>query len=517
MGNKVLHTVLLIHLLLTAAAGQDSSAVLSLNTFNIIGIYNPWLSTSNPAGMAFNPRLFPAEIDLDYYGERGDFKKVQQGEKLNDFRIDARSYAKTGKSLFYGNFYYRKSFEKGTNYTDVYNPYRGTPYTLIDSIGGDIYDREFFFLDGAFTTPLSRNLSLGLSTRLDVGLASQDRDPRPMNKVLKLNLSPGLLFRLPVLNIGINFLYSYYNEDIEIEVIEQNKEYVFFQMHGLATYTSHEANSFYRLYKQNKIGFAGQMDMHLGKINDLAGIRLQYALETADDGRKASNATWSTIKNDSRYKINSLYVFNITTINKEFFIHWLKADLKLSGMLGTEIIQRLETSGETGISNWVTYADEEKYDASELQASLEYRLMKMKRPYVRNCEMDFNVNYHKYEQDYYIPDREEGYSHLIFSLKYGKSFYPGRHLITVAGDLWYKRNLSSTLNFTKNNFFYNKLLLPDHLFQTYNYYAPGIDLAWEIPMKKIFNKYFFNTNFKLYVAETGATRSVFSFSTGLIF
>jgi hypothetical protein len=516
MRNRFWHIILLFILCLPDLSGQDSSVVLSLNTFEVIGLVNPWLSTGNPAGMAFNPRLFPGEVKAGYDGQWGGYKKAQQGGRLNSYSFGARSYTAAGNSVFFGSFRYNKSFEKGTHYTDVNDPYRGTPYLLIDTIGGDIYDREFFAIKGVMTTPLGGRVFLGLSSSLDVGLASQNRDPRPMNKVLDLNLSPGLVIKLPVVDVGINLLYDYYNEDIEIEIIEKNKEYDFFMMHGLATRTSHEAKSFYRLYKNNRAGASVQFDLKLGTVKSLFGARLQYGLETADDGRKAGDATWSSIKNDSRLKINMLDVFNITTIGKGPYIHSLKANLSMTGMLGTEIIQRLETP-ETGVSNWVTYAKEEKYDASETKVSFSYRMMKMKSPFLKNYELAAGVDYYDYTQDYYLPDRKEAYSNLLLSLEFGKSFYAGRHLLTLSCDLLYKENLSSTLDFMEDSFFFKELVSPDHRYNTSNYFAPALGVAWEIPVKKIFSKYFFNTHYQLYLADSDDTRSYFSFGTGLIF
>ncbi len=517
MSTKLLYSALLIHLLLATAAGQDSTSYVSQGSFDIIRLLNPWLSGSNPAGMAFNPELYPGEMKLDYYSEKGDYKQVQHGDKLNSYSFGTRSYSKIGNSLFYGCFNYNKSFEKGTDYTNINDPGRETPYLLTDSIGGDVYDRELFSIEGKMSTPLGHAIMLGLAGSLDVGLATQDRDPRPMNKVLKLSLSPGLVFSLPSIKIGVNLLYSYYNEDIEIDIIEANKEHDFFQMHGLGTYIFHEARSFNRLYKQNRIGTEGQLNYKHGNINNMSAIKLQYATETADDGRKAGNASWSYIKNDSRLDINSMEAFNTTTISKNSFIHYLDAGLKISGMLGTEIIQRLETSGTTGATNWVTYAEEEKFDASRLDASLAYSLIKMKDLYLRDYEVGFILNYNSYKQSYYIPDRKEGYANISASLDMGRSFYIGRQVLSISCGLKYKRNISASLDFAEDSFFYNELLLPDHIFTTAGYYAPSIDLGWETEINKIFSKYFFNTSIDLYLADNDRHRTIFSFSTGVIF
>jgi len=502
---------------LANAVGQDSIRTASLNSFDLMPVLNPWLYSTNPAGLSLNPNILPGKMNLAYRAETGDYKRVQQGDNINHYYFQTQRYTKIENTFFYGSFSYDKSFDKGTDYSNVNNPYRGTPYLLIDTIGNDIYDREFFTLKGVLSTSLDNNISWGLSTEINVGLASQNRDPRPQNKVLKLSISPGLLFSYSKLNIGFNLLYSYYNEDISIDIIEQYEQMAFFQLHGLGTYISHVAGSFNRLYKQNSFGGETQVNYKSGNINSLTGARLLYVKEIANDGRKAAHASWSYIKNDSELEGTNLEIYNTTTINHNSSIHYFHTNLKITNMLGTEIIQRIETSGETGATNWVTYAKEEKYCSTLIDAEFSYNYLKMKEEFVRNYEFTFALNYYGFEQSYYIPDREKTYKNFILSLSFDKSFYLNKHAFSISAGLRYKKNISSRLNFEENTFIYNEILLPDYNFLTSNFYAPRFELSYEIPLNKIFNKYFFMTSIDLYRGNNDQTRTIFNFSTGVIF
>ena len=499
------------------AESQDSIHVVSLNSFDLIQVLNPWLFSTNPAGLSLNPNILPGKMVLGYHAETGDYKRVQQGENINHYNFQTQRYTKTENTFLYGNFSYDKSFEKGIDYSDVNNPYRGTPYLLIDTIGNDIYDREFFSLEGKLSTPINHNISWGLSTGLNVGLASQNRDPRPKNKVLNLSVSPGLLFSFSKLNLGFNLLYNYYNEDISISIIEENKQIAFFQLHGLGTNIYHVASSFSRLYKQYSLGGETQVNYRSGNLNSLSGAKLQYIKEIANDGRKAGNASWSCIKNDSELEGIKLEIYNSTIINNNSSIHHFYTNLKINNMLGTEIIQRLETSAESGITNWVTYANEEKYCSTQIDAGFSYNYLKMKEEFFRNYEFKFAVNYHGFEQTYYLPNREEVYKNLMFSLGFDKSFYLSSHIFSISAGFKYKKNISSNQNFEENNFIIDKILLPDFNFLTSNFYAPWFKLSYEIPLNKIFDKYFFMTSVNLYRGNNNQTRTIFNFSTGVIF
>lgn len=516
-SNFIYTSILLFHLVVPNTIGQDSIPAVSLNSFDLMPVLNPWLSSTNPAGLSLNPSILPGKMNLGYHHETGDFKRVQQGESLNHYNFQTQRYTKIENTFFYGSFSYDKSFEKGIDYSNVNNPYRGTPYLLIDTIGNDIYDREFFSLKGVLSTPLNHYISWGISSDFNVGLASQNRDPRPRNKVLKLSVSPGLLFSYSKLDIGFNLLYSYYNEDIGIDIIEKFRQMAFFQLHGLGTYITHVAGSFNRLYKQNSFGGEAQVNYKAGSITSLLGVKLLYVKEIANDGRKAGDASWSYVKNDSEFEGTNLEIYNTTIINHNSSIHYFHSIVKINSMLGAEILQRIETSGETDATNWVTYAKEEKYCSYLIDAELSYSYLKMKEEFIRNYEFKFAVNYYGFEQAYYIPNREESYKNLILSLGFDKSFYLNSHIFSISTGLKYKQNISSNLNFEENTFIYYNILLPDYNFLTTDFYAPWLKLSYEIPLNIIFDKYFFMTRVDLYRGNNDQTRTIFNFSTGVIF
>ncbi len=134
-------SILLLHLVVPNAVGQDSIPAISLNSFDLMPVLNPWLSSTNPAGLSLNPNILPGKMNLAYSTETGDYKRVQQGDNINHYNFQTQRYTKIENTFFYGSFSYNKSFEKGIDYSDVNNPYRGTPYLLIDTIGNDICEQ----------------------------------------------------------------------------------------------------------------------------------------------------------------------------------------------------------------------------------------------------------------------------------------------------------------------------------------------------------------------------------------
>jgi hypothetical protein len=158
-------------------------------------------------------------MNFNYNLKEGDYKRVQEGENLNAYSLQSEAYNRIKEVNFYGNFSYDKSFENGLNYSNTNNPYRASPYDMIDTLGNDNYNREFFTLNGAFSKSFSLKTIFGIAYDFNVGVSVQDRDPRPQNKVLDISLRPGFIYDLSKIKLGLNLIYNYYNEEIDIDII----------------------------------------------------------------------------------------------------------------------------------------------------------------------------------------------------------------------------------------------------------------------------------------------------------
>jgi len=518
MKNKLLFTFILsLSFLTTNAQVSDSINIDSYNSLELIEVLNPWLLSSNPAGLVLNPEISPGKMNIAYHGEDGDYKRIQQGENYSKYSFQTERYKKKANTFYYGNFSYDKSLEKGVFYSNVNDPYRGSPYLLIDTIGNDIYDREFFTLRGDLATPLYKNISWGFSSDLNVGLASQDRDPRPKNKVLNLSLSQGLLFSFSKINVGFNLLYSYYNEDIEIDIIKANTQMDFFQLLGLGSYTSYEAGSFYRLYKRNSMGGDAQLNYKSGKINSLLGSSFLYIDETADDGHKLGDASWNFMKNDSKLEGILFEIYNSTTITNNSSIHLINANYKLTTMLGTEFIQKLYVLGETKTDDWFTIGIEEKFKSSLIDAELSYSFLKMKEAFLQNYKVHFALNYYEFSQAYYVPNKNDSYQNMIFSLGLDKSFYLKNNIFSLGAGFKHKNNIAFSHNYGEANFITEKLLLPDLNYLASDFNALSFKFSFETSLNKLFDKYFFSSTIDLYSGDNNLNRTIYNFSTGVIF
>lgn len=524
MNGKI--TYLLWVSLLVAAVSVKGQSVDSTQTtttqqsFYLMPVLNTWLITDNPAGLSQNTQLLPGQLEIGFTHQQGDFKRVQQGNTLNYFKFSTQQYKKIHKTSLYGSFSYDKSYEKGLNYTDINNPYRGTPYLLIDTIKTDnnTADREFFSFSTAFSTPIKPHLNLGMGTDFTVGQSSQNRDPRPRNRVLNISLTPGMLFDLSNIKLGFNLIYGYYNEDIDVDIVRENTHMTFFMLHGLGTSVFHSAASYYRLYTQNNVGIHLQFQYSKGEMNTLFGARWLYYKEHVFDGRGESDASWAHIKNCSELVGLNMHFYNATVFKNAARIHSIKIEFDTKEMLGTEILQRLENdSSQNYMENWVTYATDQKYGADTYITNVSYGFIKLKKAFMPSYSFDGKITYLVNRQNYYIPDRSESYQNLLLSLNYNKTFYFHKNIFSISASFKYNKNLSGTLDIAHHDFIYEKLVYPDFLYLTSNYIVPGIGMSYEIPIKKIKSRLLIQSRFLMYQADNKSTRSFFNISTGINF
>ncbi len=514
--KKILSVLFILNMGITLMAASDSLQKVSLHSFELIRLQNLWLNSSNPAAFSQMHDLLPGIINASYLIEDGKYKRVQRGDKINQFNFNTLSYAKTKNFNVYGSFNYERNVEKGLDFSNVDDPFRLSPYHLIDTIGNDEYSREFFSVVAGISTPIKKNLILGLGMDFRVGLSVQDRDPRPVNKVFNMTVSPGIIYTKDKLKIGFNMLYKYYNEEIEVRIIQENTDATFFSTHGLGLAISHESENFNRLQKRNSAGFDFQLAFSKKKFETLFGSKFLYYKETNGDGRKASGAIWSAIKDDSKLKGIQFDIYNYTSIKSKNHIKHFGFELNVNTMLGIEIIQHLERVGQNQLDQWVTYGEEEKYKGEDIKMNVFFEYLKLKNKNERNYSFKFKGTYHSFSEQYYIPMQKENFKNLKLSASIDKNLMIGKSTFSLSLGFDYKFNLDGELNLTDYTFIAEKILAPDYEFLTSDYYAPKMGFALEIPMKKVFDQYFIKSNVNIYKGN-GQSRTIFSISTGITF
>ena len=146
----------------------------------------------------------------------GKFKRPQEPVSEQAVTFDTERYQRIGNWLFRGRFNYKHQRQQDMRWTDIMDPYRGTPFVLADSTVGD-WKKHHFNLEAAASLPLNKRLVMGLAVNYQAGSGAKNRDPRPLNNVNDIVLQPSATWRSNERHIiGLHGQYRSFKEDISI-------------------------------------------------------------------------------------------------------------------------------------------------------------------------------------------------------------------------------------------------------------------------------------------------------------
>ncbi len=442
----------------------------------------PLTKSDNPAALSLSQIDSTVKIAASYFNENGDFKAVQMGENLNQFNLTSEGYRTLNNTRVYGAFTYSKEFENNINYTNTYSSYRSTPYLFIDTIGGDIYKRESFYFNGKVSHTFKHKLNIGADAKYLSGLGAQNHDPRAQSKISNSQANIGVLYHIsPSFKIGGNIFYHYYNEEVNIEVVQASTTYYIFALTGLGTYSKHEAASFNRLYARNTFG--GSLQFKLKSHVFILGYSNFY--ENVHDGRKDGKALWSALKNDSKLQNQTITGNYIFTFQKDQYRHQISLHGAQSRSVGAEVLQSLNLVNEDySIYQWQTLSEEDKYSLETQDVSLKYELSKFKSTVLKDYSLSMLGAYNTYIEKYYTPDMSIDYSSAKIEVEGYKHFSLNAINLSCMLSGALVKSIDKKYDLNYQTFITELLILPDYNYYTSDYWQARTKITIDFTLKQ---------------------------------
>jgi hypothetical protein len=198
----------------------------------------PWLQTNNAAGWGLSQLPAAGQTSMGGQFIQGDFHRAQQPESTAQLLFFSEGYRPVKKGMIYGSFSYNNQQDRNIRMSDVMDPYRGTPYLLADSIGGDWKKQSYALRVKAATGPLWQGrLRLGTGIDYKVATGARQNDPRPLNTVNDITITPGITWNIHRNStIGINGLYGAFQESISIQNKNTDRGQLLYKLLGLGQY-----------------------------------------------------------------------------------------------------------------------------------------------------------------------------------------------------------------------------------------------------------------------------------------
>ncbi len=418
----------------TGMAAQDS--IPGLESSDSLDTENPWLLSTNRAGMVFSRFLPDGDFALGLRHEQGDYHRVQASPEAYRYGFRAQKMVRFSDLVFDGGFNYYNQQQNLVGWTSRMNPFTNNPYMLADSMRGR-YSKDYVEINGSLAYLILPRISLGLGVDYMVGDGARIKDPRPVNAVFSMDIKPSLVYSLPGFKVGLSLRWMKGREEISYKTIENAKTYRLFRQFGLGIGAKTiNTWSYKRNYYLNGLGAGLQAEYQLGELKVFHALDYVASNEAAEDG------SYNPRKNDAGDYLENILNFSTSVSFGERFQHTVRvfADWNLGS--GSEFIQ--EPYAEKGITYYRTVAVIDKYSFMHLLPGFEYRVSKPYTPYLNKWDLCFGLEA-LYEQESYLLEAEQQMMNLLPSFSISRAFVGEKSSLALRLDLEFSTSLDKEL------------------------------------------------------------------------
>lgn len=449
----------LLCLPLTVFAQNDS-----LHTDRALGppekllITQPWLASANAAALGLRPLPERGSASLQGYQESGHFRRAQQPDRTQKLIFQSARYQRIKAVSIYGRFQFTQQQDDSIRYADILNPYRGTPYILADSIGGD-WKKQFYQLQMKMASGwlAHHKLKIGVGIDYENGTGARQNDPRPLNYANTYSVTPSLLYQLtPQSHLGLNGYYAHFREEVSLSIQTNGNSHKLYKLLGLGYYSppTSFSTSTTRTYQGNTIGgdllYTQQHDATTWITE--AGMR-RYTEDTWD-GSSIPRATGLLAETD--------YTFHtVLQYHRGAMLRQLKLALQGKDYQGTEY----STSYDSDVRKWIITTELPLYSGQAYQGSLSFEWMKQITPYEYQWLLHAEVNGTSLERHYTYPVAHQLIRRITGLLRGGRNWLLHEADLQCLLQVQYSNALQTDLTYTDmtttTNLIAQEVLYPD--------------------------------------------------------
>ncbi|WP_321435743.1 DUF6850 family outer membrane beta-barrel protein [uncultured Bacteroides sp.] len=309
-----------------------------------------WLSTNNAAGLSSGTMNNYSDVNLSYKFSKGDFRRAQQPNLSNNYLFSAEGAITMNKYYLIGGFNFKEAFERDIHFTSILDSYRGTPYIIADSTGGN-WKKQTYDMWVKIASPVYFNLiSFGIDGKLAVGRGAKNIDPRPQANSNSIQVSPSFTLTQGRQLLGMDFSYRRFRENSNMILYDTGNPQKIYFLKGMGQYTYDvfSTNERERQYNGNGFGGGAQYVYKSDRFSLFLNGAYENYVEDANDIENSKPRERGRLYETS-WKGN----LHLDIYNKEHSLkHTLFAGYNDINRSGREIIQVFNSSSE--VNAWIT-------------------------------------------------------------------------------------------------------------------------------------------------------------------
>lgn len=195
-----------------------------------------WREGGNAAGLG--TAGLRGEGRIRFFGGTGggDYRRPQSPERTGLAGFTAQADRAAGGWTMLGAFAYTRRADHGVRWSNVADPYAGSPYVWADSTGGT-WHRDDVRLRAALGSPRrAGRLAAGLALEYEVGQGARQNDPAPLFRRRVMSIVSGVAWTIaPRHTVGVTGTAEWAREDGEVGFGSAQDPFVY-HLRGLGTF-----------------------------------------------------------------------------------------------------------------------------------------------------------------------------------------------------------------------------------------------------------------------------------------
>ncbi len=438
--------------------------------------------SNNASGILLDEMEYYSQVGLGYKLERGSFKQAQEGERNTGYRFytDGGGTMKNLKGAFiWGRFEYSRDKLRDAEYNaSLIDPLRGTPFFIADTYKSDWINQLYDMTVKAASPKLWNRLIIGVEAGYQNGQGAKQRDPRPLVKLSRFEVKPGVTVTLCKHAIGVNYQYYSRREDgqaVNKISMSTNPVYIFnfpgFYVDGSISGSGDDNE---RIYNANCMGVGGQYMFTTKKLRLLVSGNYSREVEDVTNSYTTPKMVGTTV--DNRWSIGLNAVCKPSEENT-FFVNLTYADRSIDGI---QYVQEWDNTYE--VSKWIIKSKSVRSNRSIAGFNGRLQYMRTTRGEAYNWTAGVEFSTEQFDDIYYFPRSTQNVDNCKFGVFGRKNFiFNERHSLLVGVRAAFKINGSNAVDYhgyKADAKCYTDFTLRDHYYLGSEYFSFGGEITY---------------------------------------
>lgn len=439
--QKLLASIALLSPFSASAGGEgDNSVVRQMQYSDFNYVHNLEYGSLNPVSASGIPINELAVISAGYNWRQGDYHRIDDSGHSNGLSVDAYGIKRLDRVVFEGGLAYFNQNDRSRCWNSSLFQNKLNPFILADSEPSD-YNTERFRVNGRMSYNVSNVFRFGINADYNVGVMSDESDPRLETKGMRFIINPGVQWDVTTaFSVGATGGVNLFNESAHYTCVQTALNFQFYIMSGLGTFYPQSGASYTRDAKGTS--WFASVDFRYkfsNNVSDYLSVTYSRENENATDGGSTYQFKAGEYLNDKVHFYNRLsFVSPRAAHNVEI---WAESNT----VKGRWFDQKSVT--ENGTTHYEVMGSSIKHKESRVQATMSYRFDRLDRQGVSSFTAGGSATFLMSDTKNYPELYFQKYSRIYVSANVMKHFMVKRVRFGVGLDGAYATSLSASSDF----------------------------------------------------------------------